>query len=605
MKKLLVGLMASSIPFVHADELLPEVVVTAARSAQTIDETLASVSIITREEIQQSQAIDLPNLLQGMAGVDITRSGGAGQTSSVFLRGTESDHTLILLDGVKISSATLGTSSIQHIPLAQVERIEIVRGARSALYGSEAIGGVIQIFTRKAKLGKPQISAQLGAGSDNHYQASVHASHRLANSWLSVTANHDQTDGFNACKGSLSAGCFTVEPDDDGYKNSGFNLNAGYQLDDSNTVEFTAMRTQGNVEYDSSFGGNETDFVEQIVSVNFDSAVNDSWVTKFKVSNFIGEQESFGNGATTPSIFDTERYQFTWQNDIFIGDNHTFNFGYDFQDETVKSNTAYLKNERDNQGFFAQYQAEFGAFSAITSLRYDDNQQFGSHTTGHINLGYEFTPNLRLMAAYGTAFKAPSFNELYYPFFGNPNVEPEEADSYELGLLGQGQGYQWAVNVYHTEIEKLIATNYDPVTQNYFADNIDEAEITGIDASLKWQWQQWTLNTQLTWLKPEDKTTDLVLARRAEKSAKIAIARQLGQAQVGAEWIAQSHRFDDKANQVRLAGYGLLNLTASYTLQPNWTFNLKVSNVLDKDYELARAYNTEGRSFFASVRYQY
>ncbi|WP_353573048.1 TonB-dependent receptor [Candidatus Albibeggiatoa sp. nov. BB20] len=605
MKKLLVGLVASSISLVHADELLPEVVVTAARSAQTIDETLASVSIITRQDIQQSQAIDLPSLLQGMAGVDVTRSGGAGQTASVFLRGTESDHTLILIDGVKVSSATLGLSSIQHIPLAQIERVEIVRGARSALYGSEAIGGVIQIFTRKAKLGKPQINVQLGAGSDNHYQTSVHASHRLASSWLSITANHEQTDGFNACKGSFSAGCFTIEPDDDGYKNTGFNLNTGYQLDENNSVELQAMRTQGNVEFDSSFGGNETDFIEQIISLDFDSAINDFWVTKFKVANFIGEQESFGNGVIIPSHFDTERYQFSWQNDVFIGDNHTLNFGYDFQDETVKSDTAYIETERDNQGFFAQYQAQFGAFSAITSLRYDDNQQFGHHTTGHINLGYTLTPHLRLMAAYGTAFKAPSFNELYYPFFGSPNLEPEEADSYELGLLGQGQGYQWALNLYRTEIDKLIATNYDPVTQNYFADNVDEAEITGVDASLKWQWQQWTLNTQLTWLQAEDKTTSLVLARRAEKSAKIALVRQLGHARIGAEWVAQSHRFDDKANQTRLAGYGLLNLTASYHLRDNWTFNLKLNNILDKDYELASQYSTEGRSVFATVGYQY
>lgn len=603
MQKILFSLLASSISLAHADEFLPEIVVTATRSAQTIDETLASVSVISRDDI--SQATDLPTLLQAHAGVDIVRTGGSGQAATIFLRGTESDHTLILIDGVKISSTTLGISSLHHIPLAQIERIEIVRGARSALYGSEAIGGVIQIFTRKAKFGKPQINAQLGVGSDNHYQTSIHAGHRLASSWLSITANHEQTDGFDACQGSLSAGCFTIEPDEDGYKNSGFHLNTGYQLDENNKVELTAMRTQGNVEFDAAFGGNEMDFVEQIISMDFDSVVNDNWVTKFKIANFTGEQESFGNGAAMSSIFNTGRYQFSWQNDIFIGDNHSFNFGYDFQDETVQSNTAYIETERDNQGIFTQYQTNFGAISAIASLRYDDNQQFGHHSTGHVNVGYAFSPNLRLMAAYGTAFKAPSFNELYYPFFGNPDLEPEEADSYELGLLGQGQGYQWAVNVYHTEIDKLIATNFDPITESYFADNIDEAEITGMDANLKWQWRQWTLDTQLSWLKPEDKTTGLRLARRAEKSAKIAATRQLGNAQLGAEWIAQSHRFDDKANQFRLAGYGLLNLTASYQLQPNWIFNLKLNNVLDKNYELARQYNTESRSIFATAHYQY
>lgn len=599
------GLLAGSVSLVHAEQYLPEVVVTAARTAQTVDQTLASVSIITRQDIEQSQAVDLPDLLRGTAGVDLTRSGGAGQTASVFVRGTESDHTLVLIDGVKISSATLGTSAIQHLPLAQIERIEIVRGARSALYGSEAIGGVIQIFTRKAKLGKPQIQAQLGVGSDNHYQTSLHASHHLATSWLSITANHDQTDGFNACQGSFSAGCFTIEPDDDGYKNSSFNINGGYQFDDDNKIELQAMRTQGNVEFDSSFGGNETDFVEQILSAHFESVVTESWISQFKISNFMSEQDTFGGNALQPSQFDTERYQFSWKNDVFIGDHHMVNFGYDFQDETVKSDTAYLQTARNNQGFFAQYQAQFDTFSAITSVRYDDNQQFGNYSTGHISLGYALSPHLRLMAAYGTAFKAPTFNELYYPNFGNADLEPEEADSYELGVLGQGLGYQWSVNLYRTDIEKLIATSYNPDSQSFFADNVDEAEITGIDASLKWQWQQWTLNTQLSWLNPEDKTTGLLLARRAEQFGKIAILRALGDMQLGIEWIAQSHRFDDQANQTRLAGYGLLNLTARYQLRPNWSFHLKLNNVLDKEYELARQYNTEGRSVFATVRYQY
>ncbi len=604
MKKLLIGLIASSVSLSHADEFLPEMVVTATRSAQTIDETLAAVSIITREDILQSQAIDLPALLQAKAGVDVVRSGGMGQAATIFVRGTESDHTLILLDGVKISSATLGLSLLQHIPLAQIERIEIVRGARSALYGSEAIGGVIQIFTRKPKIGKPQIQAQLGAGTDNYYQTSIHAGHRLARSWLSITANHERTDGFNSCQGSLSAGCFTIEPDEDGYKNSAFNLNTGYQIDSDNSVELQAMRVQGHNEFDAAFGGNETDFTKQIIGFNFDSVLNDNWVTQFKVANYVGKDENSSNEVMT-TLFETSRYQFSWQNDIFINDNHGINVGYDFQDEKVESTTRYIESERDNQGFFLQYQARFGAFSAITGLRYDDNQQFGQHSTGHISLGYKFTPNLRLMAAYGTAFKAPTFNELYYPFFGNPDLEPEKADSYEFGLLGQGQGYQWGLNLYRTDIKELIATSYDPITQNYFAANVDEAEIMGIDASLKWQWQQWMMSSELSWLKPEDKTTGLTLARRAEKSAKIGLIRQLGDIQLGAEWLAQSHRFDDKANQIRLAGYGLLNLTASYSLRPNWTFNLKLNNVLDKSYELARLYNTEGRSIYATLRYQY
>jgi vitamin B12 transporter len=588
-------------PLISANTILPEIVVTATLTPQSIDNTLAATTVITRQEIQHSQAMDLPSLLRGRAGIDITSNGGPGQASSLFMRGSESDHTLILLDGIRISSATLGTAALQHLPLAQIERIEIVRGPRSSLYGSEAIGGVIQIFTRRASLGKPEINLQLGTGSNSHYNTSIYAGHKLANSWLNITANYEQTKGFDACRDSLISGCYAVEPDEDGYKNRGLNINAGYKFNPNNQLSLQAMRNQGQVEFDSSFGGNEMDFSEQIIKLEFDSVLNDFWLSTVNFARFNSKQDTFGNASS--SHFDTERDQFSWHNELNYSQ-QTLNFGYDRYNDKVDSDTAYTELKRYNQGLFIQYQ-QTGDFSSIIALRIDDNQQFGRHTTGNLNLGYAISPQLRLLAAAGRAFKAPSFNELYYPNFGNPNLVPEKANSYELGLSGKNTNYHWQISAYRTDIDNLIATNYDANTQSFFADNVDKAKINGIEAEFKFKIANWQLDSQFNWLKPQDKITGHDLPRRARKSARINLSQQIQQTRLGIEWLVQSSRFDDKANKIRLSGYGIVNLTAQYEMQNNWQLQLKFGNVFNRQYELVHHYNTADRNVFLNLNYQF
>ena len=584
-----------------AENALSPVVVTATRTAQTVDESLASVTVITREDIDNSQALTIPDILRGVPGLDITM-GGLGKTASVFMRGTESDHVLVLVDGVKIGSATTGSVAFEHLPLSQIERIEIVRGPRSSLYGSEAIGGVIQIFTRQGKGKKPSITFSGGAGEDNTYQLTGGVSGTTKGTSYSLFANHLQNDGFNDCRGTDSAGCFTFEPDEDGYENTSFSARVGQRFGDKANMEIYALRTQGHTEYDSAFD-NEADFVQQVFGLKADYVANEHWLMNINVGQSLDETDNFGNSAPN-SFFNTTRTSGAFVNNFLFSDKDTLTVGIDYQLDEVDSSTVYTGESLDNKGLFAEYQTQSGDTMLIAGIRKDDNEQFGDHTTGNVGLGYSLSPRTRFLVSYGTAYKAPSFNELYYPNFGNPNLAPEKSNSVEMGFKGKQPYYRWSMTAYHTKIDQLIATNFDAATGNYYA-NINAAKITGVDLSLNWRKKGWEFNTNFSWLKPEDETTGNLLPRRAETTAKVELAERRGPARLGISVLAQGHRYDDAANTQRLSSYGIFNANYEHNFSKNWAVRARLENILDKEYETARFYNTQGRFWFVSVHYQY
>ena len=587
--------------FSSAEEPFQTIVVTATRTAQTIDDSLAAVTVITRQDIEHSQVLTVPELLRSVPGLDISNSGGLGKQTSVFMRGTKTAHVLVLIDGVKIGSATLGTASFEHLPLSQIERIEIVRGPRSSLYGSEAIGGVIQIFTRKGK-GKPKVHASFGAGSESTYQATTGLSGAAGPVWYSLMADHLRTDGFNACQGNESSGCFTIEPDEDGYENTSFSARLGSRLGENLMVETHALHIFGNTQYDSSFD-NEADFLQQIIGLKADYDVSERWVMSLNVANTLDEIDNFGNNSSA-SHFYTDRTTASVVNNWLFSETNILTIGYDYQTDEVESSTAYTVDSRDNHGVFTEYQTQWGKIDLIVGLRNDDNEQFGNHATGNLGLGYALTPKTRLFASYGTAFKAPTFNELYFPDFGNPNLVPEESDSFEIGLLNRQATYQWSLNVYHTQIEKLIATYFDAATGDFFAANLNEAKITGVEGAFNWQQSKWEFNGQFSWLKPEDEMTGHLLPRRAEQTVNLELAESRGPARVGINFFAQSHRYDDSANTQRVGGYGIFNLTSEYHFTKQWALRFRLENLLDKEYQTASFYNTPGRTWFVSFHYQ-
>jgi vitamin B12 transporter len=577
-----------------------QVVVTATRTAETADDTLASVTVITRADIERLQPTSLADLVTGVAGVEVVNNGGPGKATSFFLRGSNSDHVLVLVDGVKVGSATLGTTAFEFIPVDAIDRIEIVRGPRSSLYGSEAIGGVIQIFTRRGG-GATTPYFSVGAGSYETATASAGIAGGGDNGWFNASAGALRTRGFNACRGSLTAGCFTIEPDADGYRNLSGSLRGGYRFDNGVEVDAHVLNAQGKTDYDGSFQ-NQTTFNQLVVggSVRFSPIA--PWRVTLSGGQSQDNEENLLNGVFS-SRFDTTRNTASFQNDVTLGREQLATLGVDYQSDAVDSDTAFTVTSRYDTGVFGEYQGTFGIASVKVAGRYDDNSQFGSAPTGSAALGLSVTPDLRVTASYGTAFKAPTFNELYFPGFGNPNLEPEKSRSAELGISAKYGWGTWAVNIYRTQIQDLIALN-----ANFTPINIGSALIRGIEWVSSAQVLGWRVGVNLTLLDPRNESAGpdqgKLLPRRAQVSGRVDVDRSFGKLQLGATVSGQGHSYDDLDNTVPIGGFATVDLRAAYALSKDWSLQARVGNLFDKSYETAAFFNQPGLNVFVSVRYQ-
>ena len=581
---------------------LDGVVVTASRTARTQDATLAAITVIDREEIQRLQPASLQELLRKVPGVSVANNGGAGKESSLFLRGTESDHVLVLVDGVKVGSATTGKAALQDIPVEQIERIEVVRGPFSSLYGSEAIGGVIQIFTRRPQVAfSPNFS--VGKGSEGTWKATAGLEGRGDAGWYAINLAHDTTDGFNACVSPT--GCFGYDPDRDGYTNNSVSVQGGRAFGDGWNVDLRALRAEGENEYDGSrFAGNEAKTVQQTggARVRYRASDNATFTLNLGQSEDKGRQ--FNNGEFY-SLFRTDRDQGGLQGDFTLGGG-TLTTGLDWVRDEVDSTTPYVVESRISRAAFAQWQQAFGAHSLQASVRRDDNSQFGGKTTGSALWGWDFTEALRLTASYGTAFKAPTFNELYFPFYGNPALTPETSRSAELGLRGQHGWGEWTLNAFRTSVDDLIGTYCSPTWECY-AINVDEAHIEGVELGASTQLAGWDLSGSAAWTDPRNRSVgddhDNILPRRARKTARLDADRSFGSFNVGASFTGAGERYDDVANTRILKTYATTDLRAGYAFNPAWRVNLSLNNVFDKRYETAADYAQRGRSWMLTLRY--
>jgi vitamin B12 transporter len=585
------------------------VVVTATRTAETVDQTLAPVTVVTRAQIERRQSMSTIDILRGLPGVSLSNQGGPGTVTNLFLRGTNSNQVLFLVDGFKIGSATTGRTAFQDLPVAQIERIEIVRGPRSSLYGSEAAGGVVQIFTRRGGGSlRPHVSATAGRYGTAGIAGGLSGGGERAR--FSIAGNFDQTDGFNACNGRgfpFFDGCGTDEPDDDGYRNTGVSASAGYDLSERATFDLTFLRAESDVEFDGAFT-NESTNLQQVLGARLNLRPLQNWDVLLRAGRSWDEQDNLKDGAFF-SRFDTRRDSLTWQNDIALGDSHLVTLGLDYLNDEVTSDTDYIVTSRDNTGVFGQYQGWFGPGSLKASLRYDDNEQFGGYTTGDIAVGYDISPRLRLLAAYGTAFTAPTFNDLYFPadpFFagGNPDLDPEQSRSIEIGASGLIASWQWSLNLFQTEVDDLIAL----LPPTFFAENIDRARIRGLEGVLSGRVMDIDVSANLTLLDPRDESGGVndgnLLARRPEQSFRLDIDRAIGRFDLGGTLVAVGRRFDDAANDVRLDGYALVDLRASYALSDSLRIQGRIENVFDEDYETVAWYNQPGRGLYLTLRYE-
>ena len=580
------------------------IVITGSRTAQTVDEALAPVTIIDRKQIEERPNASVTDLLRLTPGLTVVSNGGRGAQTSIFMRGTESDHTLILIDGVRVGSATAGTTALQDIPTDQIERIEIVRGPRSSLYGSEAIGGVIQLFTRRPDGDKTRANFSVSGGSHSSAGITAGLSGRKDSAWYNANVSSFKTDGFNACNGKPfpdGGGCFTDEPDDDGYKNDSITLAGGVQMGSRVNASFNALHIDSEVEFDSSFE-NERESINQVLGAKLEIAASDVWSMDLLAAKTKDYSDNFLDG-TYSSSFNTDRNQFTFQNDILTGQNGVTSLGLDYYDDEVSGTTDYAVDSRDNVGLFGQYLGNVGTTDVQLSLRGDDNEQFGSQTTGGVSVGREFSGNMRWTASYGSAFKAPTFNELYFPGFGNPNLSAETSDSVDLGLSGRGRNVNYSANIFVTNIDDLIA--FDALANRPV--NIGEAQITGLELVVGTLVAGWNINAAYTGLSTENNSGGFNdgnnLARRPENSFDMNFGRDFGKFSTLFDVHAQGHSYDDLANTVRLAGFTTFDLNLGYAVTQSWRLNLALNNILDKEYETARYFNQDGFNTLLTLRY--
>ena len=545
--------------------------------------------------------------LQGTAGLNIGNNGGPGQLTTFFMRGAESDHVLVLIDGIKVGSATSGLLQFETIPIDQIERIEIIRGPRSSLYGSEAVGGIIQIFTRKPQQDfQPNFS--LAVGSENTAEVGLGVSGRNQDAWYSLHITEENSSGDNACTGSSTefAGCFAEEKDDDGYNNTSYSLRGGYQLLPSLNVEANLLVLDSDSEFDGSFQ-NESEQKQRVYSVKADYSVSDTHQIRLQGGRNIDNSDNFFTGPffrIFASAFESRRDLFTLENDIFFSDNAVLAFGYDLTNDVVGGSTDYVVTSRKNQGYFAELQLLVKQHEVMLSAREDDNEQYGSHRTGSIGWAYETSNAMRFYASYGSGFKAPTFNELYFPGFGNEDLEPERSISTEFGFGTGDAQFNWTISIYKTTFDDLITFDFD----TFRSQNIGSAKMRGLELMTHAQLDEWRINVQASYMRAKNSEPGFnkgnILPRRARFSARVDIDRPYRGVDYGLTMISEGDRFDDLGNSRHLGGYTIFNARMAHQVDKHWLLQVAINNLFNKQYENVAYFPQADTNFMISARYQ-
>jgi vitamin B12 transporter len=582
---------------------LSPVVVTATRMATPTDEVLVPVIVIGRDEIERSQATDVAALLRFHGGIEVARNGGPGQLTSIFIRGANSDHTLVLIDGVRINSGTSGAAAIQNISPHLVERIEIVKGPRSALYGSEAIGGVINIITRGAEA-PLSMSAEVGAGKYSTRRAAGAVAWKGDTSSAGLNVAWLDTDGFPT---------FEASPDDAGYDNTSFNVWADTTIA---AIDISASHWQsdGTTEYSDFFlAPVDQDYTNKSSQLDIGASPFSIWRTELSLSKVIDDIEQ-GSGAFNPSDFTkTDRIAADWQNTLTFDRGVSLVAGL-YRSEEKTSGIIFGSRLEDKPGAgdvqtddtagYLQASARFGRQNVLLAGRYTDHDEFGTENSWNTEYGLDFAHGIRFSASAGRGFRAPSSLDLY-GFGGNPDLDPEVSRNIEFAVAQNiGNTHAFRIGYFRNRIKDLISyVVTDPATFAGENQNIEKASIRGTELSYRFSGQSWRFRSEVTIQDPKDRISNEQLLRRAKKMLTMSIGRKFGAHDLGLDLLATDKRID--FGGARLAGYVLANLNGRISLGKHWQLTAEIENLLDQDYQLAEGYRSAGRGLYATLGYQY
>ena len=622
-----------------------DVFVTATRTAIPKNNVIADITTISEEEIERAGSSSLVDLLQRQPGVEISNNGGIGKLSTISLRGTSSNHTIILLDGSRIDSAFSGLTALQNLSLSQIEKIEIVRGPSSSLYGADAIGGVIQIFTKKGISGfNPYFGMGAGSYNTKSIQTGVRGSDN--NTSYSINLSGFNTQGFSAFKPNNLASSNSFNLDKDGYSNLSLSSSISHRLNESDKITFNVFLSRGRNRFDNSsadiylYNGSSgySDFRDTQLQENFNS-VYTTQVTKdlesiFKIGRgidqYVALQKSpdYSNIYKTSDMFRSTQDSLSWQN------NFKTNFGlltllYDHTNQKIDvtdqptSNDGgytyylapYTKKNRVNNGFMIGYLMNKDNHNLQINLRRDLNSLYEDSTTGNLGYAYNLNSQWKLATSYGTAFRSPTFNYAYYPdrTQGNPNLQPEKSKNIEATIKYQDDLDYFSITAFRNKIHDFIVLD-----SNYLPGNLDKVEIIGITLFGSHFFEHLQIKGNLTYQDPKNNDTNKLLPLKAKNYGNISTNYYVDNWILGAEITGSGSRFNEEKNENKIKGYVLTNIIVDYKINQTLKLNLRAENIFDKDYSLALdtldstfssnhvpiQYATPGRSFFINLRYE-
>jgi vitamin B12 transporter len=580
------ALLSASASLAHASDISPSdtIIVTATRTEIPLEQATVPVRVITRDDIELSLATDLAELLRFEAGIDIGRNGGPGQATSFFMRGTESNHTLVLIDGVRMNPGTIGGAAIQHISPEVIERVEIVKGARSALFGTDAIGGVINIISRRAD--ESHVEGGAGAGSFDSRSAFLSGGLGNERNQVGFTLDWQDTAGFPSRMGSEI---------DRGYDNFSLNGHAVHDIGDGE-IGLRYWRAEGTVEYlDFFLEPVDQDFRNSVTAFQFDKQFSGRGTSKLILSHMLDRIVQ----NQSDDFVESDRFSLDWQHTLAFAE-HTVTAGLFGMRETAKTLSfgSGFEEDTDVAAVFLQDQWIRGRHRSFLAARLSDHEAFGTQTTYNVEYGYELAPDWTLRAGLGRAFRAPDATDRY-GFGGNPDLEPEVADEFQIGLsYAPGSRHSVDIEFYANDIEDLIEFDFETFTLV----NIDTAEIRGVQLGYEYLGDTFSLRGDLVRQSAENTSTGSRLLRRAEESFTLSYTQDIGRHKLGLSVLASGDRAD--FGGVILPGYVVASLTGQVQISAALQVTARVENLFDTDYQTATDFRMQGRSAFLELKYR-
>ncbi|WNO61403.1 TonB-dependent receptor domain-containing protein [Rheinheimera sp. MMS21-TC3] len=548
-------------------------------------QVLASVTVLERADIMARQADDLPNLLSQLVGINLSRDGGRGQNASVYIRGGNTGHSLVLIDGVRLGSATLGYKALSMVPLELIERIEVIRGPRAAFYGADALSGIIAITTRRSNA---VLEVNANTGSYGQVGADISASHTIDALILRATVGGSRADGFNSQP--------NLDADKDGYQQQFAKLAADYQ------TRFGLWQVQtdlssGRYQFDSAWNDeDQADSLNRNYLLGWQHQLG-QWQHQLQLSRSLDNDTSFGSNSRSP--FMTERDELNYQAYSQVSSSVTLLGGVNwYQEQVERSATAYEQTSRINRALFTGVSYQQNGLQLEAAARRDMFDQYGAENTWQLAVGYQFLPHWLVRASRATAFKIPSFNALYYPGYANPNLKPEQSLADELALRYNSAQLQLELSWFQRDVTNLI----QGIKQ---AENITLSKIVGIELSMVQQWSKFTNEIAYTWLDTKNVSTGNKLERRPENTLnwRLSYAADDWSAFVTADY--QSATFQgDFAPEANVSSFTLWGLGASYQLSSKLSLRTTVNNLFNKQYQTSAGYATAGANVKLSLSYK-